>query len=82
MAIKLAAKPAITANKMLKLIIVVIIGLAIVAFGISRLSSDKTSGSQQQIDSAAQAIESAKDAVQQTQELQDKINSRASDAGY
>lgn len=67
---------------MLKLIIVVIIGLLILVFGVLRLGDDKTGGTQQQINSASEAIEGAKNAVQQTQDLQDKINSKATDPGY
>ena len=77
-----AAKPATTANDMVKLLLIILIGLALFAWGFTKFGSgDKSSSSGQTptVSNPADALDSAKDAVDQSQNLQDKINQKAAD---
>ena len=68
---------------MVKLLIAILVTILLIAFGVysfgSDKSSDKPGSSTTQFKNPSDAIQDAGDAVQQTQNLQDKINSSVQD---
>jgi hypothetical protein len=70
---------------MIKLLLLILLGLAITFFGYKVFLSDNPSvnlpGSNQPI-SPTDAIEGAKDAVEQSQDVQNQLNQRAQDQLY
>ena len=68
---------------MVKLLIAILVTVLLIAFGVysfgSDKSSDKPGSGTTQFTNPSDAINDAKDAVGQTQDLQDKLNSKAQD---
>lgn len=68
---------------MVKLLIAILVTVILIAFGVYSFGSDKSSDKQgsstTQFKNPSDAVQDAGDAVQQTQNLQDKINSKVQD---
>lgn len=68
---------------MIKLILAILVAVFIFAFGIHHLNTDQAANTAGQAQGAASSagdsINGAKNAVQQTQDLQNKLNSKAAD---
>ena len=67
---------------MVKLLLIILLGLLLMAFGYSMLKPDeavKVPGTDTKVSSPSDALEGAKNAVDQSQGVQDQLNQQAQD---